>query len=80
MKNALVETLQSYIESPSGALVLEDLRIGRIRIGKLVVASREAAYNAQDLITTACNKMARVRSGSMAPATTIHCLSAARRA
>ncbi|MBB5879680.1 integrase [Xanthomonas arboricola] len=63
MKNALVETLQSYIESPSGALVLEDLRIGRIRIGKLVVASREAAYNAQDLITTACNKTARVRSG-----------------
>ncbi|WP_258874058.1 hypothetical protein [Xanthomonas campestris] len=43
--------------------MLEDLRIGRIRIGKLVVASREAAYNAQDLITTACNKMARVRSG-----------------
>lgn len=55
--------LADYIDSPSGTLILEDLRIGRVRFGKIVIPSREAAFNAQDLINTACNKTARARSG-----------------
>ncbi|PPJ44077.1 MULTISPECIES: site-specific integrase [unclassified Pseudoxanthomonas] len=63
MTNPYAKSLQAYIDKPSGSLVMEDLRIGRIRIGKLIVEGREAAYSAQDLINTACDRTARVRSG-----------------
>lgn len=49
-RNAVDSTpspLQCYLEDPKGSLEMSDIRIGRFRIGKLVVTSREAAIPAQ---------------------------------
>ena len=58
----LLHPLQSYVDDPTDSLQMTDIRIGRVRIGKLVVTGREAAVHAQDIFNTVCERTRRPRS------------------
>ncbi|MDT3488785.1 site-specific integrase [Stenotrophomonas maltophilia group sp. msm4] len=54
--------LQSYLDDPNGSLEMSDIRIGRLSIGKLVITSREAAIQAQEILNAAYERSRRARS------------------
>lgn len=58
----LLHPLQSYVDDPTDSLQMTDIRIGRVRIGKLVVTSREAAIQAQEILNAAYERTRRARS------------------
>lgn len=63
MTNSLIDAINHYIEEPTELLVLENIRIGRMKLGRMVIRGRGAGYNALDVIGSAFEKTARVRSG-----------------
>ena len=48
--------LNSYLADPTGTLRLTDVRIGRVRIGEMIVTGREAAIHAQEIINDAVER------------------------
>lgn len=63
MNANLIDDIRCYINEPTELLVLENIRIGRMKLGKMVIRGRGAGYNALDVIGSAFEKTARVRSG-----------------
>ena len=63
MTSNLTDAINHYIEEPTELLVLENIRIGRMKLGRMVIRGRGAGYNALDVIGSAFEKTARVRSG-----------------
>ncbi|MCL1525007.1 hypothetical protein M3O44_20755, partial [Xanthomonas nasturtii] len=63
MTHPLDDIISSYIDTPNGGLVLEGIKIGRVKFEKITITNREGAFNAQDLINTVLSKTARIRSG-----------------
>jgi len=63
MTHPLLETVRGYIAEPIEGLILENVRIGRLKLGKMIIRGREAAYSAQDILDAAFQKTQRVRSG-----------------
>nr|WP_245176483.1 site-specific integrase [Stenotrophomonas maltophilia] len=55
--------LNSYLADPTGTLKLTDVRIGRVRIGEMIVTGREAAIHAQEIINDACERTRRALLG-----------------
>ncbi len=66
MTNPAQQTLHSFLADPAGLLKLSNLRIGRIRIGEMVISGREAAIHAQEIINDACERARRARLGKNA--------------
>ncbi|MCU1118933.1 site-specific integrase [Stenotrophomonas muris] len=58
--------LKSYLSDSTGTLTLTNVRIGRVRIGEMIVSGREAAIHAQEIINDACERARRARLGKNA--------------
>lgn len=63
MPPVVLDELHHYLDEPTELLVLENIRIGRMKLGKMTIRGRGAAYNALDVIGSAFEKTQRVRSG-----------------
>lgn len=66
MNNATQHYLKSYLSDSTGTLTLTNVRIGRVRIGEMIVSGREAAIHAQEIINDACERARRARLGKNA--------------
>ncbi|WP_184411862.1 site-specific integrase [Xanthomonas medicagonis] len=66
MTSPTSQYLNSYLSDPTGTLTLTNVRIGRVRIGEMIVAGREAAIHAQEIINDACERARRARLGKNA--------------
>ena len=63
MTSPTSQHLNSYLADPTGTLKLTDVRIGRVRIGEMIVTGREAAIHAQEIINDACERTRRAHLG-----------------
>ncbi|MDZ7476611.1 integrase [Stenotrophomonas pavanii] len=63
MTSPTSQHLNSYLADPTGTLKLTDVRIGRVRIGEMIVTGREAAIHAQEIINDACERTRRALLG-----------------
>ena len=61
MTNPTQHYLKSYLSDSTGTLTLTNVRIGRVRIGEMIVSGREAAIHAQEIINDACDRARRAR-------------------
>ncbi len=66
MTNPTQHYLKSYLSDSTGTLTLTNVRIGRVRIGEMIVSGREAAIHAQEIINDACERARRARLGKNA--------------
>lgn len=53
--------LNSFLSDPTGTLKLTNVRVGRVRIGEMIVVGREAALHAQGIINDAFERTRRLR-------------------
>lgn len=63
MNSPAQQHLNSFLADPIGTLKLTNVRIGRVRIGEMIVSGREAAIHAQEIINDACERARRARLG-----------------
>lgn len=63
MNSPAQQHLNSFLADPIGTLKLTNVRIGRVRIGEIIVSGREAAIHAQEIINDACERARRARLG-----------------
>ncbi|MFG6110248.1 site-specific integrase [Stenotrophomonas nematodicola] len=66
MTSPAQQHLNTFLADPTGTLKLTDVRIGRVRIGEMIVSGREAAIHAQEIINDACERARRARLGKNA--------------
>ncbi|GAA4795791.1 MAG TPA: site-specific integrase [Xanthomonadaceae bacterium] len=57
-----VDDIDSYMKAPKGVLILADVRIGRMKVGKMVIQGADAAQSALDVIRHSFENTRRVRT------------------
>lgn len=57
-----VDDIDSYMKAPKGVLILSDVRIGRMKVGKMVIQGADAAQSALDVIRHSFENTRRVRT------------------
>lgn len=66
MNQELSSAIQTYLDSSDDILILDNVRVGRVKFGKMIVRGRDAAFNALDLLQATMDKTRRIRVGSAA--------------
>ena len=62
MSDEILEAIEAYAAAPEGVLVLADIRIGRMKVGKMVINGRAAAQSATEVIRGTVESSRRVRT------------------
>jgi integrase len=62
VSNELLEAVEAYADVPEGVFVLTDVRVGRVKAGKMVINGRAAAHSASEFIRGTLESSRRVRT------------------